>query len=589
MPTAPRYGGSQVERAPLPGTRHPTDMPQGTAGVVTPVDLRGLEQSLDVVHQKQMHEFNQTAVVSAEAKASALETQMLHDPKQGVLALKGKNALDANKVLDDKWKKGLSEIEASLSNDVQKRAFRRSAQVRDAGLRETVARHVGQQLDEFDQQESQSLIDNERAAAVAAAIPGAKMLDVLDRSSASNARQRAVIADFARRKGFSDERREQLLSEATSKTHLQVLDRMFDNNEAEGLKYFKEIKGELRGDDVTKAEKMAEESSMRGQSQQSADSILDKYRDRGEALSAARKIQDPKLRDLVETRVNQRFNEKQAVDREHEEGLYLEATNLVDANPGASPRTVIPTSKWAQLSLPSRNALERRADGPGNNDDKTWLSFLSMGIADRGKLSQAQFETSYWTKFDRQHRERAAELWRQSVDAITSGKLSTSEITNAVETLRQVDNTLRITGLIKGNKDRGELSSEERKLYARFEQDAQQRINDFEMSQLQGKRKATFDERQKILDEMTYAKVFTDRSWFGNPQDEKSVYNITEDEAGHSFIPFETIPSEEAEALRVRILRAGRKVTRTKIERAFAAVKLRDPMLVLSIINGEDK
>lgn len=590
MPQVPRYGLPQVERRPLPGVRYPTDVPSGAGGVAPQIDISGLEKAAGQHFEAELDRFNQTEVQRADGvEASALETRILHDPEKGLLNLRGKNALEAKKQLDEQWTKGVSEIEKTLSNDAQRAAFRRAATIRKAQMDETVLRHTNKQLEDYEIETYEAGITNERDAATAAAVRGTDAATLLDRVSLAVARQRAAVADFAQRRGWSPEVRQQRLNDVTSATHRSVIARMLANeDDTEASKYYAEVKDALVGKDIVDVEGWVKEGTLRGESQRTADGILQKYSARGAAFEAAREIKDPKLRDLVETRLDHEFNRRNAIEREHQEDLYLRATNLVDARPGVPPRMVVPANEWAQLSLEHRRALENRQDAPGNNDDSTWLNFMSMGIEARGKLTKAQFEAAYWSKFDRSHRERAAELWRMSVDAVTRGAAS-PELTTAVETLRQIDNTLRIAGIIKGDKDRGELVSSERRVYARFEQEAQERINEFETTQLQGKRKATFEERQKILDAMTYNKVFTDRGWWSKqPENEKLVYDLSEDERGRAFVPFTQIPPAEAEALRRRIINAGQKVTQSKIERAYAAVMMRDPLAVLAIVNGQE-
>lgn len=588
MPRVPRAERA-IGRRPINAPTVSTDVPRGAGGYGPQIDTRGLEQGLQTVYDVQLRRFNTTAIREADRRASELEMRVIHDPKTGILSMQGKNVLEARKRIDEDWAKGVSEIEATLSNDVQREAFRNSVMSRRESIERVTAEHTSRQLKEYEKEETEAGINSERDAAVAAAVPGVSFSTMLDRASLAVGRQRAMIVDWANSQGYSPEAKDKMLKEHTSRTHALIISRLLNNGSDKVAKeYYNEVREQIVGEELVRVENAVQEASYRGSAQKHTDTILQNHGDRKSALAAAREIQDPKERELTENYVNQRFNEIESIRRERQNEVYLEATNLVDARPGVEPRLIIPPNKWEQLSLEQRSALERRQDGPANNDDKVWLSFISMGIPERGKMDQVEFETKVWSKLDRSHRERAAELWRISVDAVNTGKFATPEITTAVETLRQIDNTLRTTGLIKGDKDRGELSSVERKLYARFEHDAQQRINEFELTQLQGKRKATYEERQVILDKMAYTKVFTDRSFRGKPDNPKQIHQLTDDDKGRAFVPFVDIPTNEVEAIKARIIRAGRRVSTNKIERAYAAVLMGDDLLVLSIINSDE-
>jgi hypothetical protein len=347
------------------------------------------------------------------------------------------------------------------------------------------------------------------------------------------------------------------------------------------------IRGGLTGTDSATMEKALEEGSLRGVSQRNADAIYAKGLPRLEAMELAAQIKDPKQRDETERRVSQKYDIKKAAEQDTRNDLYLKSTNLIDSNPGRNPREVIDPVTWSNLSLEQRNALENRAKAPDANDDKTWLAYRSLSPGELAGLDQADFETKYWSKLSRPYRDKALELWTAAKNRQDDPKLTT-----ALSFKERIDNTLRTNKLIDLNTPLTKLKSDQRRLYIQFEDAAAHELQQYEQQVLGGKRKATGDEIQKVLDHMIVKKVFVNKSWFpslthksfitSDPQKPASLIDM--DEKGASYVPMDKIPKDALRRLQNMIQSYGRKESTSKIERAYGAALVGDDSLVQDIL-----
>lgn len=578
MPT-PRVQERQVATAPLPNVRYSTDVPQGATGVASHIDLRGAEQAIGQVYEREVQRANQQVVRDADAAASKLETDILYDPEKGVLNMRGKDALKGRETVDTTWAKGMGEIEKTLSNDTQREAFRNSAATRHASLYNTVSQHINGELKRYDDDQTKSYVGNEQDAAVAAAVKGVTLDAIADRASMAVARQRAAIADWAKRNGIDPDTKDKILNSAASGTHLAVIEQLTANKDDLTAKsYYNVIKEDLKGDDATKAAKYVEEGSIRGESQRQSDAIMLKHPDdRGAALAEARKLSNPDVREATVAQVNQRFNENNAIDRENEDRDYLSAKNIVAANPGQLARNVVPPSLWKRLSLEKTEALERFS-GNRENDYKTWHQFLDKTPEQMADLNQSEFESQYWSKFDNQTRTRAELMWAASRDAKRTGKLDPK--TAADITFKdQVNMTLKKLELIPRNKPADKLSASDYEFYADFYFEATKEKEAFEAEK---KRPATSTEMQGIIDRVAHQRIFVDKPFAHDPQ--RLPQSISKDEKKRAYIPWDEIPTESQQELHQMIKARGHLSSRDKIGRLYAAYVLKDTALMKAIL-----
>lgn len=551
----------QVSTAPLPGARLSPDAPAAAFQPPAPLELSGVAE----IVQRERQKAEQIAVLDADNQLSEVGLQLQTD----ALKRRGKDALGATGAVAEQWQQRASAIELGLGSESAKLAFRQRAMARWGTLHETVERHAANEAEKYDEQTTNAALVNRLNDAITNYGDPTKVAGAI-------AEQRAILKDQARRNGAPPELLEENLATWTSRTHAAVIDRLLTNGQdLAAAKYYAGAKDQIVGTDAANIEKALEEGTSRGESQRRADAIVAEHTTRGDALAAVRAIDDPKLRDAVEDRVNRYFSEQKTVESEQRGALYLRATNLIDAKPGVSARDAVPPSVWTQLGLEQRNALENRARG-GNveNDDRRWLGFLDLRPEQLGALTQAQFETQYWSHFDQAHRERAAEQWAAARDKVRNPKAANPQLSATLTFNDRVTNTLKTSGFLPANKTPAKYSKAEALTAAQFETEAAARVQEYELTTLGGKRKASGEEVQKILDDLVVKRVFIDKSFGRDP--EKLASAVTADERGRAYVPLASVPAGEAEKIRNIMTSNGQRPTDAAVERAYAAALLGD-------------
>jgi len=447
------------------------------------------EKAVAEIYQKQLNDANQLATLDAENQLSSFAADLLEDPEKGLFNRRGKEAFGIHKEAQAAWKQKIAEIESNLANDTQRLAFRQRSSALWNNVNVRLLRHTSQEALKYDNEETKAFLVN-RDNDISNFYQDAEKVKELI------AEKRAAIADYASRNGLSEDSRALMLDRSTSEAHEIVIQRMLDGNQdVAAKKYFSEHKTEIADKDIRRnIEKIIEEGSLRGEAQRKADRIVERASTMTEALAEVRKIKDVDVRDETRRRVRAFYDDVAAGERESLNNLYLDAVNLMEANPGRLPSEVVPEDSWNRFTLEQRRALENRSRTVVNNDKK-WLEYLSLSREKLAALNRVEFE-AYWSQFDPAHRTRAEAMWK----AAQGG--DTSKFTTIITPSSMAENKWK-------SLDLGKISKNE-DAFAKFEQEFDDRVAYYEATQLGGKRKASRDELKTILNDLAIEKIMVD-------------------------------------------------------------------------------
>jgi len=575
MPRVPTVDGPQVTTAALPDAHFSSQISLSAAGAPGEA-LQHVASATDEIYQREKRKNDQLVVLDAERQLADFENKTLYDPQNGALNVRGKNALGLNDQVSKAYDQKVQDIEKGLSNPEQRVAFRRASDGRRSDINRTLERHVSSEMTNYDKQQTQSSIDTFRESAI-------NNYQDPERVGLEIARQQAVYKDFANRNGMPPEWTAAQIQEATSKTHLGVLNRMLANGEDIGAKqYYTDHKPDISGQDAISVEKALEESSLRGESQRQADAIVQSTPDRMTALKNADAIKDPKLRDAVHNRINDHFNEQKAAQKEYQDQTYMKASDLIENN-GGDLRQINPKI-WTDMTLNQRNALEARARQVQKGvepvlNDKKWLEFSDKTANDLRQMSESDMLSQYRPYFDNSHWDRAISIWASVRDtAQHKHKADSNSLTKTLSFRQRVSNTMRSTGLIDENQSFAKLPDDKAAMFIKFEEAGAKAVEDFETEK---GRKATGNEIQGILNDMALKRVFIDQ-WGRDPQ--KPVAVLSPEEAGKSYVPYENIPQSDVAFMTNLIISKQRRVTEDKIQRAYAQYLLNNRDAFMSIL-----
>jgi hypothetical protein len=574
---APTYGQPKVEPAQEGGARFTDDATPSSFGGGPTLEQAGaavdsVAQEATRIGETAWHQANQVKVLDADRQMNDLESQIIYDKDKGLLAQRGQGAAAAFGPAMDQLKAGADKIASGLSNDEQRIAFTQMANSRRFMVERVGQRYVDQELKRYDDETMTAGVNNARDMAIKAFDDPHIVEDQLGK-------QEAILVDYAKRNGKGQDWLNERITDSWSKTHLGVIHQYLAGGADQPAQaYFDKNKAELSGPDMIAAKHGLEEGTLRGESQRKADDILATAKDRNDALQVLRdNVDDPKLRDMTEDRINKFFGEQKQAQAEAQKDVYEKAALLVDQNPSKDVRQLVDPSSWSAMTAEQREALQRRAEDPPNNDKK-WLDFIDLSPTQMQGLSRADFETQYWSSFDRVHRGRAESLWESAQD----GRRQSAALSSKLTFEKRVDDTIRTSGLIPATSALKDLTNDQRTMYAQFEQAAASQVEQFETQDLGGRRKATGDEVQKILDGMVTKKVFIEKSWSRDPQ--KPAATVTDDERGRAYVPLSSVPQKDRATIENLMRSSSRRVTPDKVQRAYAAYLIGDRTLFSKVI-----
>lgn len=609
MPRAPQTQ-QQIQPAALPGVRVSAAGTPESYGAQAGQTVARVGAAL---YDREVYAADHAAVMDAEAKASDQQLRILQDMRQ----YRGQQAATVPDYALQDFDKSIGEIQKGLSNDRQRGLFHAVMQGRRQGLQRSAIAYANQETDKFQQEAFDA--DIAKSTDLARANAGDPFQVGLEKGN-----QKALIRQQAIRLGYADtEIEKNQLAQVHSRTNTEVIKGLLANGQDIKAQQYYDNMLKFEGDqnrvdektgEVTKisasvqftaqdrdaVKGMLEEGSTRGTAQRLLRGWLADGKTEGEMYAEADKHDNPKVVDLAHSLVSRHFREQAAIQKDQADNNYLQATNLVDQaykqNPTGpiEPRMLVDPDKWATFTIGERNALEARAnaltkyDKPDRpNDDKLWLDFLALKPEEVAKLSRRDFDQQYWQHFDNHTRQRAETQWNTYKDALAKKDDKTAEmkITPTLTFKDQVNNAWALSGLIDPAKERSKWNTDEMKQFVRFENDAAQAVQQYEMTKLEGKRHATPDEVRDIIKgvrDNAVKKVFTEGFFFNT---EKPVIGLEEDEKKNVFVPLDKIPVDSLDDLRRYIQSLGKTVTADKLRRAYAQRILNNRAAFEAIVN----
>lgn len=291
---------------------------------------------------------DQTALLEANNQLSAWKNQQLYDPNNGALTKKGKDALPIPEQLREEFDKAAGAIEAGLSSDSQRAAFSRLRSQEWQGIDLQARRHVLGEMQQYQAGELKGLVDNATDAAIKNALDP-RMVN-LELSKAISA-----LKTTGPGLGLGPEQIDAQVSAVRTKTHVGVISSLLaQEKDGAASAYYEAVKDQIGGEQQDAIVKALEEGSLRGESQRKADAILLAGGTRKEQREKARAIEDPKLRDQVEQRIEHAGAIAEREEREAEQATMREGYDILDQTGDV---TKIPPALWTTFDGSTRSAM----------------------------------------------------------------------------------------------------------------------------------------------------------------------------------------------------------------------------------------
>lgn len=504
---------------------------------------------------------DEVAIVEAERKLSDWELKRMYDPKEGALSRRGKDAFGLPDTVTKEYDDTVTEIRKSLSNERQRSVFDRSTVGRRRSISEKLNVHVMSEVRKFDDVETDNLIKNAQQIAIANAGDEKRIGEEIDR-------QQQEIMRYAQRHGLGAEYVSRKLSVARAETHTGVVERLLANGrDVDAKTYVEKYRKEIEsGGDIAKVEKWIEEGSTRGESQRQADAILGTATTREDAVTKAREIKDPKLRDAVEERVNRYWSVKREAERETREKNMTDAANLIDATGRTSS---ISPSVWNSFSVSERTQLEQYAKRKEKGEDAktdlgTYYGLITMASTpgQQEKFSKLNL-MDYINKLGKQDFKHIAEVQasiRKNDNKAVDKLLASDRVQNQIVNDAVLAMGLDPTPNEKTSKAKRDQVLEFRRVVRDSVSGHEQRIG----------RNATDKEVQEIVDNLIVKGVTKPGIIF---DDTRRVFELKEGET--LTIKPADVPPAERRKIEAALRRQGRAVTDEAVTTLYTARILR--------------
>lgn len=306
------------------------------------------------------------------------------------------------------------------------------------------------------------------------------------------------------------------------------------------------------------------------------------------AIAAADQAAGPDAarRDATVARVKTGWADHQASEAQRIHGQTVGAFQQVEQDRSTDG---IPSAVWREMTVAEREAAERRSRQLQEGrepitDARRFLAFVAQPPAQLARISEAELWARYRPVLDNSHWERVVTLWTQARESAAH-----PDLTHTLSWQEQLRTSLVLARVLPADKTPAQYSTEEAERAALFEQRASQTLEAFERTK--GHR-ASFEERQQVLDDLLLRRVVVERRRFGVDilarDVEVPAVLVRPDDRRETYVPIGTIP----EAAKTRITNLVRAhgwpaVTTERLERAYAAALAGDDARVEAILRGE--
>ena len=406
--------------------------------------------------------------------------------------------------------KSKNDIAATLANDNQREIFERRSQIPTLQYTESLKRHIAGEQDN-------------NAKEILKSTLAIELSNVSNNYSnplaieASKQRNAYAIDQEAARSGWSKERMDLEKRASLSSIHTSVISNALANDQWQyAQQYYRKNKVDIADPNGSIARAL-EEGGLRSRSQANADSIVTQYRDLPEALEAARKIKDPKLRDATEDRVRRQIGDRKQNDIRLQNAVFIEAVKTVEQT-GDVDR--IDPARYAELGPDQRNALkslaERQRSGQAaKQNDEVWLKFTSMAPGAIARMDEAELITNYKPHLSPENWDTASRRWQAARNAAMGKPEHLAKIKDELTFEQRFADTMKSSGLLPKDKTIGALKGDNAAMVAKLRQSIADDIVSYKRST--GKDYIPPEETQRLINKHVMRTAFVD-SWWTDPE-----------------------------------------------------------------------
>lgn len=462
-----------------------------------------LEQTGHAIGEIAIEERDKADQIQATANDNQLNawlSKRLYDPETGALTVTGKDSFGLPEQVLGEFDQVAGDIESKLGNDRQKQIFERQRLRSKANLDMTLRRHVFEQMQAYDAQETQAAIENNVNFAVANANDPRMVGQNLDTAI-------QAATSFAKRHHIGPEQLTSQVEAITSKTHVGVIENLLEQGNTKAASvYFDETKGAIKGESLARVEKALSEGKTRKTAQEQADQIIAAGGTLTQQREKARSIEDPDVRDSVMARLEHEDAVQEKARRDAEEQNLKGVYDIVDKTHDVAN---IPPATWANLEGSQRSALQSYANNLARGvqtetDLPTYYSLMRQAADSPDTFATSNLLT-YRAKLGDTEFKQLANLQL----SIRSGKKEATDkqLTGFRTASQIVDDSLTSYGIDPNTKD-----AKQQQAIAQLRRSLDSQI---EVQESTTGKKPTNDDIQRYTDKLLSLNQTTPGSWWG--------------------------------------------------------------------------
>lgn len=360
-------------------------------------------QKYSELQQAERDRADSVAILAYQRQYGEWENKYLFDRDNGAMSKQGKDSFGLPEQTQEEFTKVTGDLDKTLTNERQRTLAERFKADRAVSLDLTVRRHVLQEQDRYEGEELKGHLENLQNSIAANANDPKTALKLTAEGVAS-------MQEHLPKIGLGPEAVQQRVMKFTSGAHEAVINQLLSSDQDKAAKvYFEqpEIKAQIDGDAQARIERALEEGSIRGESQQKADAIIATGGTLTEQRTAAKNIDDPKVRERVLQLIEHEDAVNDKAKRDADEALLNTVYDKVRKSGGNL--SVISPAEWQQVGSRQpgvRAYADSLARGiPTQTDASTFYNLMEKARTDpdaflrenlldyRHKLDDGDFNT----------------------------------------------------------------------------------------------------------------------------------------------------------------------------------------------------
>lgn len=357
------------------------------------------------MHERKQAYANAVQIESLRA-ANQIAAEELRIKKQ-LMTVKGRDAQKAaGNVLGD-LEKFYTGLEKSIENpDVKQRAYgeyMRSQQALDGWSNSYAAK----EMEEYEQNEFKSFLTNQRESAAVDPTPANVVV-------AAEGSKRA-IEEYGQRHGWGEEQVNAVKRDAASATYTNALKTILaSGNDLSAKAFYEMYQDQFWGTDATYAKGAVEQKSRVGEANRIVDGMFaaKKIETMSQLQSQFEKIEDGTLRNMVESKAQQRLNDIRESDRVVYGNLMQDAISAVRAtgNLDRIPYGIKPSDMNDLEAMAARMKKVDRAE----SDPRVFTKFWAMSEPELKSLTENDLLTKFYPYTTAEHYSQMVKEWNKT-------------------------------------------------------------------------------------------------------------------------------------------------------------------------------